>query len=182
MRTKPGVPTHRPLGPDHDGVGLAGERAFAERYGYLPDGNAWRQGDGVADFRTLHGTVDVKTYRKPGHLLVETGKERADIYVLARYSDATAQATLLGWAVKIEVEAAPVSDVGGMGVQSHAIPADDLHPLAQLDAMFGAWCVGCGDRVIGPTTAPRKFLEARPKPADYVIVCQACVADGWRLA
>ena len=139
LRGKPGARTYRPLGPDHDDVGLAGERAFAERYGYLPDGNVWRHGDSGADFRTLHGTVDVKTYRKPGHLLVESGKARADIYVLARYNDRDGQATLLGWAVKIEVEAAPVSDIGGMGVQSHAIPVADLHSLAQLDATLGAW-------------------------------------------
>ena len=179
IRGKLGAATHRPLGRDYDSVGLAGERAFAARYGYDVDEREFRRGDGGGDFSTLRGLVDVKTYRKPAHLLVEAGKERADIYVLARYTDATATADLLGWATAADIEAAPVSDIGRMGVQSRAIPAKDLRPVSALDALLGAWCVGCGTRVIG--SVERRHLGGRPKPADFLAVCQTCVTLGWKL-
>lgn len=179
MRTKRGVVSHRPLGARHDAVGLAGERAFAARYGYPVDERSFARGDGGADFRTYRGTVDVKTYRRPEHLLVEAGKERADLYVLARYDDMVDDATLLGWATVKEVEAAPTRDVGGMGVQSRAIAANALRSLADLDALFGAWCVGCGIRLIG--ALERRPLLGQPKPADFAAVCVRCAAKGWRL-
>ena len=184
VRPRPGrikrtAPSHRPLGPRHDAVGLAGERAFAARYGYPVDEREFARGDGGADFRTYRGTVDVKTYRRPEHLLVEVGKERADLYVLACYDDVVDDATLLGWATVKEVEAATVRDVGGMGVQSRAIAAGALRSLTDLDALFGAWCVGCGARRIG--ALERRPLLDQPKPADFVTVCADCIAKGWRL-
>ena len=103
LRTKPRAQSHRPLGKDHDAVGLAGEEAFAARYGYRVDHEYAQRGDGGADFATHAGSVDVKTYRKPGHLLVEAGKVHADIYVLARYVDTEGgdapRAAILGWAI-----------------------------------------------------------------------------------
>ena len=179
MRTKRAAPSHRPLGARHDAVGLAGERAFAARYGYPVDEREFARGDGGADFRTYAGTVDVKTYRKPAHLLVEAGKERADLYVLARYDDAADAATLLGWATVKEVEAAPVGDVGGMGVRNRALPASSLRLLEALDALLGARCVGCEARVVGETK--RRRLEGAPKTSDFLAVCAGCAAAGWRL-
>ena len=179
IRTKPRAPSHRPLGPEHDAVGLAGEEAFAARYGYRVDHEYAQRGDGGADFATYAGSVDVKTYRKPVHLLVEQGKVRADLYVLAAYREADGGADLLGWAARAEVAAAPVSDVGGFGVMSHALPALSLRPVATLDALFAAWCVGCGVRVVYPVeTRP---IPGRLGPADAGTVCIVCVMAGWTL-
>ncbi|MEK7112905.1 MAG: hypothetical protein AAB875_06365, partial [Patescibacteria group bacterium] len=172
------------LGPEHDAVGLAGEEAFASRYGYRVDHEYAQRGDGGADFATYLGSVDVKTYRKPAHLLVEQGTARADIYVLVRYVAAEpptieVHATaILGWAYLAEVRAAPISDVGGYGVQSHALTLASLRGLPSLDTMFGAWCFACGQRVIYPRdTRPM----TGPRPADYAAVCDACWAKGWQL-
>ena len=184
LRTKPRASSHRPLGPEHDAVGLAGEEAFASRYGYKVDHEYAQRGDGGADFATYYGTVDVKTYRKPAHLLVEKGKARADIYVLVRYVESDGPAVevcataILGWAYLAEVLAAPVSDVGGFGVQSHALPLASLRGLPSLDDMFGAWCCGCGQRVIYPReTRPL----TGPRPADFSAGCDACWVKGWQL-
>ena len=181
MRTKPRAPSHRPLGPRHDEVGLAGEDAFSARYGYPVDERRLRHGDGGIDFWTLLGGVDVKTHRRPGHLLVEAGKEdRAAVYVLARYDEATGRAELIGWATREEVEAAPVSDVGRMGVLSRAVPARALHEMAQLDEMLGAWCPGCGVRVVG--NVERFPMRSGSRPADCAAVCEPCGGVGWKLA
>ena len=183
IRTKTRAPSHRPLGQAHDAVGLAGEEAFAARYGYKVDREYAQRGDGGADFSTRLGSVDVKTYRKPAHLPVEEGKVRADYYVLARYTepvgDAAGVAALLGWTDRATVLAAPVTDVGGFGVQSHAVRVDALHGLPSLDAMFGAWCAGCGLRVIYPGKACP--MTGRPRPADFTVICDACFAKDWQL-
>ena len=179
LRTKPRAPSHRPLGPDHDAVGLAGEEAFAARYGYKVDREYAQRGDGGADFATYAGSVDVKTYRKPVHLLVEQGKVRADFYVLAGYDDEAKEAGLLGWIERASVLAAPVTDIGGFGVQSHAVRREALHGLPSLDAMFSAWCVGCGRLVQHPIEV--RQLSGRTRTTDHATVCIICVVVGWTL-
>ena len=127
-----GAPSQRILAPHHDAVGIAGEEAFAAAIGQRPDYTIRGAGDGGCDF-TVHMpfTVDVKTFRKAFHLLVEEGKTGADIYVLARYDDATGAASLLGWAWGATIIAAPVADFG-YGVRSHHVRADRLRPMSDL--------------------------------------------------
>ncbi len=78
----------RPLSPDYELVGVAGEVAFAQEFGLEVDATARPGGDGGVDFTLPIGTVDVKTYRLPYNLLREAGKPHADILVLAAFDEA----------------------------------------------------------------------------------------------
>lgn len=175
VRAKPHAPTSRPLGPDYDRVGLAGEEAFAARYGYPVNLAEEPDGDGGADFYVWCGTVDVKTYRIPNHLLVEAGKARATLYVLAGYSDLTGTARLIGWAWRQDVETAVPRDVGRMGVNSHALQAGQLRPLGELDRLLGAWCVGCGLLGVVGTVARRPGGRGW-----FMAICPPCMRAGWK--
>lgn len=74
-----GHSSSRPLSQDYELVGLAGELAFAEEFGYQVDTSDRPGGDGRVDFHTPAGTVDVKTARKALNLLREQGKPHADL-------------------------------------------------------------------------------------------------------
>lgn len=82
-----GKKSRRVLSPDYEFVGLAGEWAFANRYGYEVDEHPRPNGDNGRDFVCPSGVIDVKTsLYKPQYIptmLVEEGKVKADIYVHA---------------------------------------------------------------------------------------------------
>lgn len=131
-RLHQGQASTRPLSPDYDLVGLAGEQAFEDLTGCRRDRTARPAGDSGADFEVRLGMrLDVKTARKPVWLFVEQGKVQADIYVLAQYDDATHSAKLLGWAWAGEVRRAPVRDFG-FGISNHYIPRENLKPMQTL--------------------------------------------------
>lgn len=133
--------TSRPLSKDYELVGLAGEQAFAEKFKIEVDLTIRPKGSRSINF-TMHGkTINVMTARKPNHLLVEQGKVKADIFVLAIYHDDTQAATLLGWASREEVLAKIPWDVGGFGIQSHAIFHTQLHPIEELEVVLGTRAV-----------------------------------------
>jgi len=91
-----GHASSRPLSENYELVGLAGETVFAEEFGTHLDERRLPAGDGGVDFAfTIR--IDVKTARKAVHLLVEQGKQPADVMVLAEYDDRTGKATLVGW-------------------------------------------------------------------------------------
>lgn len=97
-----GHPTHRPLSPDYELVGLRGEEALAEFFGKQVDLVARPGGDGKKDqvlkFSGSVYKVDVKAARKPYNLICEATETAPEtIYILAHYVDATDSATLLGW-------------------------------------------------------------------------------------
>lgn len=122
----------RPLSRDYDLVGLAGEKAFEDASGLSMDRSARPAGDGGSDFNVHVGMrLDVKTARRPICLLVEKGHVDADIYVLARYDEATQSAELLGWTWAGKVLAAPVRDFG-RGIINHYIPREKLRPMSAL--------------------------------------------------
>ena len=124
----------RPLSPDYDRVGAAGECAFGDWCGQSPDMTPKPRGDGGVDFHvSLRYGVDVKTARKAKFLLLEEGKPVTDIYVLAEYDDATGTARLLGWAWGSVLVMAPLRDFG-CGIQSHHLPRQDLRPMDSLKA------------------------------------------------
>jgi hypothetical protein len=126
-----GSASHRPLSTGYEQVGIAGEQAFAREFGIEWDRELRPGGNGGSNFRYRGKRVNVYTARKPLNLIVEKGKATADIYVLAGYRDGSAR--LIGWATKRMVLDAPVKDVGGFGIMSHAIPFEDLFAMSELD-------------------------------------------------
>jgi hypothetical protein len=121
----------RPLSPDYELVGVAGEAAFAQEFGLKVDATARPEGDGGVDFTLPIGTVDVKTYRLPYHLLRETDKPHADILVLAAFDDTTGEAHLIGWEWDSVMRQCPTRDFG-YGIVSHYKAAEELKPISEL--------------------------------------------------
>jgi hypothetical protein len=127
-----GQASSRPLSKGYEAVGMMGEMEFGKFSGLMPDMSARADGDSGIDFTVqLKFTVDVKTARKPAHLIHEEGKTVVDIYVLARYND-DGSATLLGWEWGSTLSRAPTKDFG-YGVISHYIPAENLRPMEELE-------------------------------------------------
>ena len=123
----------RPFSEDYELVGLVGEAKFGVVCNQMPDLERKLDGDGGIDFVVpLKFSVDVKTFRKPYHLLVESGKVAADIYVLAGYDDDTKKATLLGWEWGAIIKRTPVKEFNGNGVINHYIHASKLRPMIEL--------------------------------------------------
>lgn len=128
--------SNRPLSEGYELVGLVGEAEFARVFNLPMDLNRRPGGDRGIDFVVPLGfTTDVKTFRKPIHLLVEYGKVVADIYVLAGYSDELRKAHLLGWEYGANVLKAPhkpwVCDGGT--IDSHYIHRDVLKKMPELE-------------------------------------------------
>lgn len=124
--------SQRILSKGSNDVGISGEFAFGEFCGLWPDTELKAGGDGGVDFRVKLGfTVDVKTARKPSHLLHEKGKPFADIFVLARYSDQTKKSSLVGWQWGAVLAASPAKDFG-RGVINHYIHHTKLRAMDEL--------------------------------------------------
>ncbi len=129
----------RPLSEDYERVGMAGEFAFGQFSGLMPDVEIRPGGDGGIDFTIgVRFTVDVKTARKPSNLIHEIGKPFADIFVLAKYDDEAGTATLLGWCHGSDLQTAPTRDFG-FKVINHYIPAGDLKPMSMLKKRLIRW-------------------------------------------
>ena len=127
----------RPLSDNYENVGIAGEFAFGQFCGLMPDLAEKPEGDGGIDFvLPLLFSVDVKTARKAHNLIHEQGKPFADVFVLAEYFDATRTANLVGWEYGRKLAAAPVRDFG-YGVLNHYIPREQLREMAELAARIG---------------------------------------------
>ena len=126
-----GQESSRPLSKEYELIGLSGEVAFAKETGYPLDLRTKPAGDDGVDFYTSLGTVDVKTSRKPYFLLVEKGKVKADIYVLAQYDDETKSARLLGWEYGKDMKDLPVRDFG-FGVINHYKEVRSLRDIWEL--------------------------------------------------
>ncbi len=143
-----GLARNRPLSNNYEGVGLEGEFEFGRFCGLMPRMKPGRGGDGGYDFELpVVFTVDVKTSRKADVLLVESGKVKADIYVLAKYDDEETickddgelvgtAASLLGWCWSTHVKSKPPVDTG-RGIVNHAIPVEELRPMEELQKMMG---------------------------------------------
>jgi hypothetical protein len=122
----------RPLSEGYELIGLLGEAKFGQLTGLMPDLERKLSGDNGIDFIIpLKFSVDVKTARKPKHLIQERGKISADIYVLAGYDETTKRVRLLGWEWGAELKRAPVKDFG-YGIFNHYIPVDQLKPMEKL--------------------------------------------------
>jgi hypothetical protein len=121
----------RALSPDYEYVGVAGEVAFAEEFGLDVDTTPRPYGNGGVDFTLPIGTVDVKCYRKPYHLLREVDKPHADILVLAGFDDSTGGARLIGWEFDNEMVQCPTRDFG-YGIVSYYKAAGQLKAISEL--------------------------------------------------
>lgn len=130
----------RPLSKDYELVGLAGEVAMAAFAGTAVDMSLRPGGDAGKDVRihlhTKQGprwfVVDVKTARKPFNILVEEGKVKSDIYVIARYIEETSTAELIAWQWGSVLKRIPARDVGGFGIISHAQPTRLARQMSEL--------------------------------------------------
>jgi len=125
----------RPLSEGYDLVGAAGELAFAKEFGIEVDTMSRPEGDHGIDFQTPAGTIDVKTYRKPNHLLREVDKPHADILVLAGFDDGTGKAKLIGWEWDRELVKCPSRDFG-YGIANHYKLADELRLISELHELM----------------------------------------------
>lgn len=127
------------MSKNYEEVGLLGEWEFAKFCGLMP--RTEPGGDGGYDFELpVVFTVDVKTARRSDRLLVEAGKVKADIYVLAWYMDDEdgGECALIGWTSAAVVKAQEPRD-SGRGIINHVVEADKLRPMAELERMMGAW-------------------------------------------
>lgn len=135
-----GRKSQRKLSENYEMIGLRGEQALAEFLGVPMDLRDKPYGDGGLDYPVETGgrvvRLDVKAFRQPKHLLVERGKVKADIYVLAGYIEQADHASLLKWATAAEVLAAPVSDRFA-GVPDHYIKREKLRDLEELEVLLG---------------------------------------------
>ncbi len=125
----------RPLSVDYELVGLAGEVAFGERFGYAVDLTLRPGGDGRIDFEADGLTLDVKTARLAFNLLREQGKPHADILVLAEYFDETEKARLVGWEWDYVMVQCPTKTFG-YGVVNHYKHRSQLRSISLLDEVF----------------------------------------------
>lgn len=135
------------MSDNYEDVGLAGEWEFGAFSGLFPKTKVG--GDGGIDFELpVVFTVDVKTSKKGDYLLIEEGKVKADIYVLAHYNETatqegdsdsyitSAKTSLLGWAFATHVKSVAARDTG-RGIINHAIPVKELRPMDELAKMMG---------------------------------------------
>ena len=87
--------SHRPLSSGYEIIGVLGELKFEEHTGIPIDEEGYVWGDNGIDFETSAGPVDVKTAKKAYNLIIEEGKVKDFIYVLAQiYRE---DVVLLGW-------------------------------------------------------------------------------------
>jgi hypothetical protein len=132
---KTGYKSHRPLSEGYEILGTMGELAFSMFSGLPVDKSVKANGDGGVDF-TLPLTIDVKTARKANNLLVEKGKNMADIYVLAQANpDISNEVTLLGWTWGYLVRNAQIDngDFFGNGVTNFYVPSAELLAMEELN-------------------------------------------------
>jgi hypothetical protein len=127
---------NRPLSHDYEYIGLVGEDAFGIVFGHSINLSLNRNGDGGFDYYCGRWRVDVKTLKKPKYLLVEKDCCKADIYVLACYSEKTDSAMLIGWEFGKVMKAIPPFDTG-RGVINHAKFIKYLMPMSRLHKLLG---------------------------------------------
>jgi hypothetical protein len=152
--------SQRKLSDGYDDVGLAGELAFAAEFGLVPDLSVRRGGDRGVDFRVAAvGSIDVKTYRKPGNLPHEFGRKPADVLVLAGYDQASGSARLIGWEYGPVVASRPARYLGYHTILNHCQPAASLRPMGTLLTACGVTSLP-GDRLGVPAAVLSRLVAA----------------------
>ena len=127
---KNGSPSQRLLVDGSDHIGFYGEMLFAFEYGVRMNVEPIKGGDPGYDFvLPLYFTVDIKTTKTLGNLLVEKGKVKADIYVMIHNNDE--DYTFVGWEWGKVIESVEPKDFG-RGVVNHYIWHENLKPMSEL--------------------------------------------------
>lgn len=119
---------------EEDIIGVYGENCFAQDFHLPMDKTLKINGDAGVDFVTSSGTINVKTARKPIFLFVKENEPKADIYVLARFSDDKA-VSLLGWEFGKEMITCPKKDFG-YGITNFYKAATELRNMDSLHALL----------------------------------------------
>lgn len=139
-----GTPRYYDDPNSEDILGMKGELAFESRYGLKADRSIRPDGDGHVDFiTTVDGkrlTIDVKTARKPYHLLIKDHEINccADINVLAGVNPETEEIQFLGWASKDQMKECPRKFFSSLRILNYYKKVSDLNPMSELDLILGA--------------------------------------------
>jgi len=124
-----------------DIMGVAGELAFAKRYGLEVDREIRPDGDGHVDFwvgiRGRMVSVDVKVSKKPYNLLIKEWEidAMADIAVLGRYIS-NEEVEFIGWETKGIMRLMPKRKWPPLDNLNYYRHASQLRPMVQLDALI----------------------------------------------
>jgi hypothetical protein len=151
----------RELSATYQEVGMAGELAFAAWSDHPMDKTKRPRGD-KWDFLINDWRIDVKTTSNDyavSYLLVELGKIRNDLYVLARY-EGDGLVTLLGYTTADEVAEAPYRDFG-RGLTNHYLQPHQLRPMRLLRAVLSKSRFGemPEPEKTGPIVSPFRMRE-----------------------
>ncbi len=124
-----------------DTIGVAGESAFAKRYGLEIDKRILPEGDDHIDFiikiNNFNTTIDVKTAQKAYNLLIKEWEinKCADILVLAEYNDGAIK--FLGWETKEIMRLMPTKVFSSLNIKNFYRHRSQLRPMNQLDRILG---------------------------------------------
>jgi len=124
--------SHRPLSTDYEYIGILGELYFAQLHNLEIDEELRADGDKGVDFNIGGVTIDVKTARSPFNLLVEEGKVRSNIYVLAGYEEKNDSIYFVGWTYDYIVKSAKLGRMPGYSILNHIVPKVDLYGMIIL--------------------------------------------------
>lgn len=125
-----------------DIIGIAGEIAFANRYGLSPDLEIRPNGDNHIDFKieindSIVKTIDVKTAQKAYNLLVKQWEmdKASDILVLAEYKNENC-INFLGWTTKKIMKQQPIKIFSSLGIKNYFLHKNKLNKMEELDLVF----------------------------------------------
>ena len=125
-----------------DIIGIAGEIAFANRYGLSPDLEIRPNGDNHIDFKIkindyIVKTIDVKTAQKAYNLLVKQWEidNASDILVLAEYKNENF-INFLGWTTKKIMKQQPIKIFSSLGIKNYFLHKNKLNKMEDLDLVF----------------------------------------------
>jgi hypothetical protein len=127
----------RPLSPDYELLGLAGEMQGEADFGIQRDARLLSAGDGRSDFRLRNGlSGDWKVARRAYNLLMEAGRPHADLFVAGLWHEDGRHCWVewLGWESAARLRAVEPCDFG-YGVINHYCPVDELQPMWRFAGM-----------------------------------------------
>ena len=140
-----GTPRYYSNPNEEDTIGVAGELAFANKYGLKMDEAIRPNGDGHIDFKMQlilddaikQITIDIKTAKKAYNLLIKDWEmeESSDILVLGRFNE-NETVDLLGWEYKSVMAKQPKKIFSSLGIVNHYKPVEKLRPMHELDVIM----------------------------------------------
>lgn len=162
----------RELSSRYEEIGVAGELAFEQWSGITMDRSARPRGD-TLDFLINGWQLDVKTFERPDNLLVEQGRVRLDVYVLAGFK-APDCVTLIGWEWGQTLRHCPARDFGYQ-IVNHYKAAHLLRPMDALLSRLKA------KAPFEHETAPAEGKLVTPRRMREIMLDNGFLTDGQRL-